>query len=279
MTPVLRFVGTAWAFSRRQPALQRSNIALVYLPVLAMRLLDGWSGVDRPEQAAVLVVLYLACFALLTWGIACTLLVGKRLLQAKAGRLRTSFKAVRTRAKALIVPLILTDILRGCIAALWSLPAILLAFVALTVLDLPAIQAAPLADGTPFLYLAGVCFLLLLPAWYLVRTTLAPHVVAYEKLAFRQALARSAQLTAPRMGRTLGVTALLALFWLPGSVVEVLFARFRDPVVSPAFGFFAQAAVSSAFDTLALVTWLLVLTQFYKALGGKAKASAEDNDE
>ena len=99
-------------------------------------------------------------------------------------------------------------------------------------------------------------------------------MVAYEKLAFRQALARSAQLTAPRMGRTLAVTAVLGLLWLPSLASDLLFLRYADPAVA----LVAAPIVSSFFDTIAVVTWLLALTQFYKALGGKAKATESDDE-
>lgn len=274
MTPVLRFIGTAWTFFWRQPALQRSALLLVFLPLAAIRFLDLPAGIATPEQAAVLVVLTIAGLVFLTWGLACTLIVGKRLLQAKAGRLRTSFKAVRGHAKGLIIPLILTDILRGCIAVLWGIPALALTIVALTTLDLEAIAAAPLTDPAPFWYLSGVCLLLLLPVWYMLRTALSSFVVAYEKTAFREALARSAQLTKPHMGRTLLVTAILGLFWIPGTLIDLFLPSYVDANVAMVAGPIA----ASAFDTVAWMAWLLGLTQFYKALGGKAKATENDDE-
>lgn len=272
MTPALRFVGASWTFFRRQPALRSAAFVLVFLPLAAMNVLDVAMETDRPEQVAVTVVLYLGAAVLATWGSACVLTVGRRLLQAKAGRLRTSFKAVRGQAKGLIVPIILTEILRGCIAALLCLPAAALAVYALSTLDVAAIMREPFADQRPFFYVSGVCVLLLLPLVYQMLTSLAPLVVAYEKIAFRQALRRSIQLTRRHIGRTLVVTAVLGLFWIPGIAADLLLSRYANPTVA----LVATPVVSAAFDALAAVTWLLSLTQFYKALGGKTKATAED---
>ncbi len=275
MSPVLRFIGTAWTFFWRQPALRPAAFLLIFLPMVAIRYLDLPAGVGSPEQAAVLVVLTIAGLVLLTWGVASTMIVGKRLLQAKAGRTRTSFKAVRSHATGLIVPLILTDILRACIAILWSIPAGALAIYAMTTIDVPAFLNQPLLDERPFFYLSGICLLLLLPAWYLVRTTLAPFVVAYEKTAFREALNRSKQLTGTHMARTLLVTTVLGLFWVPGTLIDL----FLDRAIDPTAALIAGPIAASAVDTVAWMVWLLGLTQFYKALGGKAKATEKDDDE
>ena len=270
-----RLIGDAWSFFRRQPALQRSTVALVFLPLLAMSYLDATVGIERPEHAAVLVVLYLASYAALTWGTACTLVAGRRLLQAKAGRHRTSFKAVRSQATGLIVALILTDILRGCIALLWSLPAAGLAFAALSSTNFEALLLEPFADSRPFLYLSGTCLLLILPLLYLLFTTLAPQVVAYEKIAFRQALRRSMYLTKKRIGSTLVVTTVLSVLWLPGIVSSSAIAYYANPTIASV----ASPIVSAVFDTVAMTTWLLALTLFYKALGGRVRQSHPDNEE
>lgn len=274
MTPAFRFVGSSWTFFWRQPALRTATMTLVFPPLLAMSYLDTDAAVGSAEQAAVLFVLYVGATVVLTWGTACVLTVGKRLLQAKAGRLRTSFKAVRGHAAGLIVPIILTEILRGCITLLWGLPAVALTIYAMSTIDVPLLLEAPFADQRPFFYLSGVCVLLLLPAVYQILTSLASIVVAYEKIAFRQALRRSIQLTWPRLGRTLVVTAILGLFWVPGIVVNVFLAQYAETgaaiVLAP--------VLSAAFDTVAVVLWLLSLTQFYKALGGKAKATTDDDE-
>ncbi len=270
MTPVFRFVAGAWTFFWRQPALLRSTFLLVFLPMTAMGYLDV-PATDEPQQIAVLVVLHVAAAVLLTWGMACTLVVGRRILQAKAGRLRTSFNAVQGQARGLIVPLLLTDILRGCITALWGLPFFVMVIIAVTLADERHLSGMQLLQTWPWLIPLGI--LLVLPAiHYALRTVLAPLVVVYEKLSFRPALARSGALTKGRLGRTLLVVIVLCILWIPGIAAEELLVRFAPAEVST----LAIPPVTAFFDTFALVLWLLAMTQFYKALGGKAKAGADE---
>jgi|GEM_PF-1482737 len=272
MVPALRFIGGAWTFFWRQPALRSATFFLVFLPFVAMEYLNLAAEPERPERLAVTVVLYLAATVLATWGIACILTVGRRMLQAKSGRLRTSFKAVRTHAKSLIIAILLTELLRGCITVLWGLPAAGLVFAAMATLNIPEIMQEPFLQGQPYYFLAGICFLLILPLAYLLLTSLSQHVVAYEKISFRQALRRSIQLTKPRWADTLAVTCVLGLFWLPGLGINVFLTYHAHPLVAAYIG----PVIWAAFDTVATVVWLLGLTQFYKALGGKAKAQEND---
>jgi hypothetical protein len=274
MTPALRFAATSWTFLWRQPALGRVAALLAFLPLVVMYTLDVSVGGTPAEQTAVIVVLFLAAYALLTWGTACTLVVGKRLLQAKAGRTRTSFKAVQGQARGFVAPLLLTDILRACIALFWSLPAVGLGLFAMTELQITYLTNDPFDDARAYWYLAGVCALLLLPLAYLALTVLAPQAVVYEKLSPRQALARSRKLLLPRAARSLGVLILLALLWLPGMAAEILIGDYVDPAVAT----FILPITIALLDTFALVLWTLSLTQYYKALGGKAKATKEDDE-
>jgi hypothetical protein len=58
------------------------------------------------------------------WGICCVLVAGKRILHHKAGRTRTSFRALRAQGGAMLMPFILTGILRDCYTVLWALALI-----------------------------------------------------------------------------------------------------------------------------------------------------------
>lgn len=275
MTPALRFAATSWTFLWRQPALLRAAALLVLLPMLVVDVLVTIRIEDTPaEEAAVVVVLLLAVFALLAWGTACTLVVGKRLLQAKAGRTRTSFNAVQTQARGFIAPLLLTGILRYCIALFWSLPAVGLGLFAMTELQITYLTSDPFEEARAYQYLAGMCLLLLLPLAYLALTVLAPQAVVYEKLSPRQALIRSRKLLWPRAARSLAVIIVLALLWVPSLAVEFLIATYVDPAIAT----FAAPVAIALLDTVALVLWTLSLTQYYKALGGKAKASKDDDE-
>jgi len=128
----------------------------------------------------------------------------------------------------------------------------------------------------PWLWLVPPAFVALAipPIHYLLRTVLAPFVVAYEKIAFRPALSRSAQLTKGRLPYTLLVSVLLMLLWLPGMAASALVGMALPAdaamVVDP--------PVAAFFDTFSLVLWLLAFTQYFKALGGKTKAAAGDDE-
>ena len=274
MVPVHRFVAVGWKFLFRQPALLRSTFLLVFLPLAATGYLDLPEASASSQTAAVTVVLQVAALAWLTWGIAATLTVGKRLLQAKAGRLRTSFKAVSGQARGLVVPLLLTDILRVCIAFLWGLPFCIHAVVVATVAQERELTILALTERYPWVAVLAM-LLAVPPALYLFQTALAPMVVAYEKLAFRPALARSKQLAAGRLLPVVLTCVLLGLLRLPGLLAAEAFARYADPTTA----MLAAPPVRAAFDTFALVLWLLGLTQFYKALGGKATARETDDAE
>lgn len=69
----------------------------------------------------VAVFVNIAFVVIILWGISCCTLVGKRLLQSRAGRARTSFKVVRKQAWRFVMNLMLTDILRGCFTFFWAL--------------------------------------------------------------------------------------------------------------------------------------------------------------
>lgn len=273
MTPVLRFVGVGWNFFWRQPALVRAAFLLVFLPLLASYLLSAPFVDAGPESVAVLAVLHLAAIVLLTWGIACVLTVGKRLLQAKSGRTRTSFRAVQGQARSLIVPLLLTDILRACMALLWALPLLLCTLAAAMTAHDRGSTLYAFAFLYPWLPVLGA-LLAVPPALYMLRTMLAPFVVAYEKIAFRPALARSAQLTKERLPYTFIVAVLLLLLWTPGAVASALLRAFAPEAVAT----IADPVVTAVLDTFSLVLWLLAMTQYFKALGGKTKAADVDND-
>ncbi len=274
MVAVLRFVAGAWTFFWRQPALLRSTFLLIFLPMLVMNYLELPFEAEQPQQIAVLVVLHVAAIVVLTWGVACTLTVGKRLLQAKAGRLRTSFTAVQAQARGLIIPLLLTDILRACITLLWALPFCALAFYTLVITGEQNLTSAALIQNYPWIYPLGA-FLALPPLLFLLRTVLAPMVVVYERISFRPALARSAALTKGRFWWTIAVVVLLALLWAPSFAVEAILRAVRDDAVI----LYVIPAITAFLDTFALVLWLLSITLYYKALGGRVRQAHPDNAE
>lgn len=128
MPSIATLIGTAWNFGRKQPALTHVFLWLLLLPMLAMSLLMRFIDVERvsglagtqPAVAAAALGM-LALIVVFVWGTACVLIVGKRMIAAKAGRTRTSFKAVTREARSFVIPLILTSILRSVFTFLWSI--------------------------------------------------------------------------------------------------------------------------------------------------------------
>ncbi|PIR48332.1 hypothetical protein COU80_05170 [Candidatus Peregrinibacteria bacterium CG10_big_fil_rev_8_21_14_0_10_55_24] len=130
-------IGTSWDFFRKQPVLNGVLLWFIALPMMAMTLIDMATeafpvfqditnrGVIlgetdfRPLLAYIVIEILLSLVML--WGIACILLVGKRLTVNRAGRTRSSLKTVRKEAVAFILPLLLTSILRSCFTFLWAL--------------------------------------------------------------------------------------------------------------------------------------------------------------
>lgn len=82
---------------------------------------QGFPVMDLPPVIVFGIILMLIFALLVIWGSACTLVIGKRLLTNRAGRNRTSFRAVARQARRYILPLFLTSILRTCFVILWGL--------------------------------------------------------------------------------------------------------------------------------------------------------------
>jgi len=137
MLNVFTIVGKAWDFKKSQPVLNAVLLWFIFLPMAALLLLGAYleqepsAQITRLESVLAgepgsslyvgIAFLHVVIIVLLLWGTACTTLVGKRLLQSRAGRARTSFKVVRKQAIRFVANLFLTDILRGCITILWAL--------------------------------------------------------------------------------------------------------------------------------------------------------------
>jgi|CXWL01.1.fsa_nt_gi hypothetical protein len=128
MPGVFALIGQSYAFCRKQSALIGVGFWLLFLPLSGINLLASFIkeahrniGAENGAPLLLSALCVMLLGILLMWGVSCVLVIGSRLLAAKAGRSRTSFKAVRTEAKAFIIPLILTGLLRGIITLLWGM--------------------------------------------------------------------------------------------------------------------------------------------------------------
>jgi uncharacterized membrane protein len=233
MPSVFTLIGESWAFARKQPVLLHIGFWLLFLPMLVMNELSAYlqvaektvnTGTAGPVIFSILAILALSVFSI--WGTAAVLLTGSRLLAAKSGRSRTSFKAVRTEASAFIIPLLLTKILRGIFSALWGI----------------------------LLIIPGIL--------YFLNTLFYAVVIVVEGISYRAALRKSnAIMKGQRVAIYLRIIFLSILLFAPVSILSALLNAI--PVAGS--GLLIDIIVS-AFYTLAFVLFHISCILFYGAL-------------
>jgi uncharacterized membrane protein len=228
----LPLIRSSWEFFRKQPALLSVGAWFLFLPMLASNALTAVIDGDLiPQTMAVeghiaIIILILLLNLLTIWGHCCVLVTGKRMLQTKAGRSRTSFRATASQAKPFIIPFILTNLLRGCMILLWAI----------------------------LLIVPGIV--------YAVRTVFAPVVVVGENVAYRAALQRSKDAVKGNGWRIFGDLVLLIaiLFIIPMMVITV--AALPLPMTSVWQA--AVSVVSNAWIAVASILINLCLIQMYE---------------
>jgi hypothetical protein len=204
----------------------------MFLPALGGNLLAEYQLAnmdtlrDRTEILIVLALGQIVFALILLWGTACILSIGKRLLQAKSGRTRSSFKTVRTQASATFVPLLLTSILRSILIILWSI----------------------------LLIVPGII--------YFFRTAFYPVIVVCEGMAYRPALKQCIELSRGKFWSITGtVLGLSVLTLLPAQIVSGLFAFIAKDI---GIGALVAANIASCLlFTLALTLYLLGMIGAY----------------
>lgn len=232
MPNLFALIGESWDFCRRQQAIGNVSFWYLFLPALATVLLTDYEIrneevlQDQPELLILIAISYIALALLITWGSVCVMTIGKRLLQAKSGRTRSSFKAVRVQAGPFFIPYVLTSILRTVFTLLWTL----------------------------LLIVPGII--------YIVRTAFYGVIVVCEDTSYRAALARSKEVTKGKFWPVLGT--LVGLSFLTVIPAQILSALFTGMATDAPFGITLAAGVASAIVTsLALVLYLLSLIQAY----------------
>lgn len=237
MPSPLALIGSSWEFARKQPALLQVGLWLIFLPVFASNIISSYLDPEGPfalaetldNEQVLLVILGLVTLWIVTiWGEVCVLLIGKRLLQAKAGRARTSFKAVRLQSHGLIIPLILTGIIRFGMTALWSL----------------------------LLIIPGII--------YSIRTVFYAIAVVCEGLSYRAALARSQEVVQGRFWQTLLVVVMLGVIIFIPVYIFVFFTG--DAMPSTLWAMLLFAFAQSILVTVGSVLYTLSLINFYAYL-------------
>lgn len=138
-----------------------------------------WGQTDiRP--LILLFAIQLALSLVLIWGVACVLVVGRRMIKSKAGRARTSFAVVRKEGGKYVLNLFITGILRDIFTFFWALlliiPGIIYgirtAFYHVVIVcedsgyRLALQKSKEVVYGhtwTALLYLVGICFVMFVP--------------------------------------------------------------------------------------------------------------------
>ena len=74
-----------------------------------------------PEVVTFLMLTNLVLVVWMIWSNACVLVVGSRIIKSNAGRTRSSFGVVLNQGSSMVVPLLLTGLLRAIQTVLWSI--------------------------------------------------------------------------------------------------------------------------------------------------------------
>jgi len=233
MRQAFSLIGSSWDFLKRQPALVSVGAWMLFLPMLAIDTLNALAGGGRiaediRAEATIGIVLLILLLSVITiWGQCCVMVVGRRMLQTKAGRSRTSFAAVSSQAKAFVIPFILTHILRGCITLLWSL----------------------------LLVVPGIV--------YAIRTVFSPVIIIGENTAYRAALQRSKDAVKGNFWQIVWTLFLLVafLFVIPSLLISV--AALSLPQDEPA-SYAAAFVASDIWIAIATILVNLSLIQMYE---------------
>ncbi len=217
---------------RRQSALLHVGFWFLFLPLLLnaqfARLVDDLPYfTDRsPEAIVTLTLVYILFFLVLSWGMVCVLIVSRRLLQAKAGRTRRSFKAVRSQARSYFLPYLLTSVLRTVFTLLWML----------------------------LLVVPGIV--------YFIRTAFFPVIIVHDNMSYREALTKSSDLVRGQFFPVFFSLLLLGLFlFVPVDLVALLTDTMSQGAPLPIT--IAADIIASFLGSLATILYLIALTGLY----------------
>jgi len=229
------------------------------------------------RQGVDLMQLFIACcilvLALITlWGWTCVLLLARRLIQSRAGRARASFRAVRKESFPLVLPLLLTSLLQGCLlfyrSLLFLVPLLLLLF--LNPCHLTFGPGTPLSSAFERCPLSFLLLPLLLPAiFFYVRTFFFDIILVGEGRMYRAALKRSKEMTHGRVCRVAGTLLVLAaLTLLPAFILQIIIEQAATPTLHSMAPFIADL-VNAMLSALASLFFILAAAAYYGALREK----------
>lgn len=233
MTRIFTLIAESQSFVRKQPILYAVIVWMLFVPLFLMQELTRYlaylheSAPTKITESIVASLASLISAVLLFWGITSVLTIGKKLLAAKAGRSRTSLSAVCKEAKTLIVPLLLTSILRSIITLLWAILFIIPGLI------------------------------------YGLRTSLVSVVIAEEGIAYNEALKKSIDLV---RGHTWEfcwkILGLVLMLFVPISLLSAILRAANDHL---AWSIIVDA-IANVLLAFSLTILLLSLIQLYDYL-------------
>ncbi len=183
MPTITDLLRSAWTFYRKHSALNDIVLWTIIVPTFAIATLSRlgsldsdpyWAGYSAPDTVrALCTVLVVVLNVVIAWGTIAVILVGRQIV--KPADHGGSWRQILRRGSPLLVPVILTDVLRGCFIFLWLL----------------------------LLVVPGII--------YLFRTAFAQIIIVCEGLQYRSALRRSQDLVRGRTGTVAWTIVLLSL--------------------------------------------------------------------
>ncbi|MDB4978293.1 MAG: hypothetical protein JWM56_479 [Candidatus Peribacteria bacterium] len=195
----------SFEFYRKHSALNWVMLWLMILPGIGLNLLKSllkYGTVNVPNYQSqlplriVIGVGALALIIIVLWGTASVMVIGKRQIQNKAGRARTSFKTVRQESRILVGRLFFTNVIQTYTALYYSLLFTVPALMYLLIHPTCQIQSKNWQATTSCLWPVLLMTPLLIPALvYLLRTIFYGVIIATEDKAYREALRRSMEVT------------------------------------------------------------------------------------
>jgi len=267
----------SWDLLRKHPALNAVIFWLLLLPSAVSQWMEWTYQRSMPAMSDVTCadVLFIVLAILLTlvmiWGSACVLFVGRRMIQNKAGRARSSFTTVRRDAAGYIVPLVLTSLLQLCFLFYWSLifviPAVALVILSLCNTGMDGFSGVRDTVTNCGWYLLFLTPLLLPAVFYYFRTFFYNVVAVCEERSPRESLRRSWEMTA---GFTLRIfwrlLFLAVVLLLPG---QILLQMNADLLADMPHFYFPGSIVAAAVENLGYALFLLGCISLYGVIRDK----------
>lgn len=261
----------SWDFYTKNTTLNWLTIWLLFAPNALLLLQDivihepwmlpGRTGLTSREITLILLsaIAFIAMQCMLVWGSASILVIGKRQIQNKAGRARTSFSAVRNEAKALILPLLFTGILQGINIVYYSLLFII-----------PALLLSTLSESNTFIrhgmHLLMLSPLLLPAIVYGIRTMFYDVIIATGGQPYRESLKQSKELIHGHTWRTFGVLIMFCVVaFFPSAIVSLVIELFQNPTPSKAY-IFATDMLRTLIASFGSLFFILFSIQYVGAL-------------